>query len=161
MQIFTYPFISKLIYRYGNFPASIFLLSILYDSVSNLNISLFNLIPFLITLLLLYYMNKHYLMLYKIIPSKIEADAEKMVCSGFIFSRKSLTIFYSDIESLSGGIFDGKNYGIMKVCDGKSKVCIGFFNSLKNVRNLEKIILAKVNKDIYEKSAEKIKAMKK
>ncbi len=160
MQVFTYPFISKLIYRFGNIPASALLLFILYDSVSGLNASLFNLIPFLITLLLLYYMNKHFLMMYKIIPSRIEADAEKIVCSGFIFSSKKLIIAYPDIESLSGGIFDGRNYGIMKVCDGKNKVCIGFFNSLNNVRNLEKIILAKVNKDIYEKSAEKIKAMK-
>ncbi len=161
MQIFTYPFLSKLIYRYGNILASIFLLSILYDSVSNLNASLFNLIPFLIALLMLYYLNKHYLMLYKILPSRIAADSEKLVCSGFIFSRKELTIIYSNIESLSGGIFDGKNYGIMKICDGRNKVCIGFFNSLRNSRNLEKIILAKVNKELYENAAEKIKAMRK
>ena len=93
-------------------------------------------------------------------PSKIEADAGRMTCSKFIFSRKILTIVYSDIESISGGIFEGKNYGLMRVCDGKNKICIGFFNSLTNVRALEKIILAKVNKEIYEKSAQKIKAMK-
>jgi len=100
-------------------------------------------------------------MLYKIIPFKIKADSEKLICSGFIFSRKELTIFYSNIESLSGGIFDGKSYGIMKVCDGKNKLCIGFFNNLINVRSFEKIILTKINKEIYENAAGKIKGMKK
>lgn len=93
-------------------------------------------------------------------PYKIEADAEKMKCSKFFFSEKEITIYYSDIKSLSGGIFDGKLSGFMKVCDGRNNICIGFFHSLQNVRALQKLILNKVDRKIYDKAAEKIKGMK-
>ncbi len=160
MQIFVYPSFSRLIYRFGNIPVTILLLSILITAVSNLDKSLINLIPFSLTALLIYFLNKHYLMLYKLVPFKIEADDEKMKCTKFFFSKKEITLYYSDIKSLSGGIFDGKYSGLMKVCDGKSNVCIGFFNSLNDVRSLQKIILKNVNRKIYDEAAEKIKKMK-
>ena len=160
MQTFTYPFISRLIYRFGNILLTFFLLILFITSATNLNVSLLNLIPFIITSLLIYFLNKNYLMLYKLMPFKIEADAEKMICSDFIFSKKVLTICYSDVESLSGGVFDGKSYGLMKVCDGKNKVCVAFYNSLKNSRTLEKIILARVDRKVYDIAAEKIKGKK-
>ncbi len=93
-------------------------------------------------------------------PYEIEADNEKMKCSNFFLSKKEFTIYYSDISSLSGGIFDGKYSGLMKVCDGKNNICIGFFQSLQNVRALQKLILNKVDRKIYDAAAEKIKNMK-
>lgn len=160
MQIFTYSFLSKIIYRLANIIITFFLLIILYTAGSNLDSSLLNIIPFIITALLIYYLNKHFLNLYKLMPYWIEADIEKMKCSNFFFSKKEITIYYSDIVSLSGGIFDGKNSGLMKVCDGKNNFCIGFFQSLQNVRALQKLILNKVDRKIYDIAAEKIKGMK-
>ena len=93
-------------------------------------------------------------------PYKIEADNEKIKCSKFFFSKKEITIYYSDIASLSGGIFDGKYSGLMNVCDGKNNICIGFFHSLQNARALQKLILNKVDRKIYDIAAEKIRAMK-
>lgn len=160
MQIFTYSFLSKIIYRFANILITFFLLIILYTAGSNLDSSLLNLIPFIITALLIYYLNKQYLNLYKLMPYEIEADNEKMKCSNFFLSKKEFTIYYSDISSLSGGIFDGKYSGLMKVCDGKNNICIGFFQSLQNVRALQKLILNKVDRKIYDAAAEKIKNMK-
>ncbi len=160
MQIFIYPFLSKFIYRYANIFMTLFLLIIFYTAGSNIDSSLLNLIPFIITALLIYYLNKHYLNLYKLMPYKIEADNEKIKCSKFFFSKKEITIYYSDIVSLSGGIFEGKYSGLMKVCDGKNNICIGFFQSLQDARSLQKIILNKVDRKIYDIAAEKIKRMK-
>jgi hypothetical protein len=89
-------------------------------------------------------------MLYKILPYRIEADDEKMFCSEFLLSPKTATIYYKDIESLTGGIYDGKMRGVMKVCDGKNKICIGFYNKIRNAKALETLILSKVKKEVYD-----------
>lgn len=110
--------------------------------------------------MLIFVLNKQYLNLYKILPYKIEADEEKMVCSDFFFSAKKITIHYKDINSLSGGIFEGKFGGLMKVCDGKNNVCIGFFGKMKNVKQLQTFILSKVERSIYDDVLNKVKARK-
>ena len=130
---FEYPIFCKLLYRYGNIPVTIILSIYLIMALINLERNLFFLVPIIITLLLIYFLNKHYLMLYKIIPYKIKADNEKIICTGFLFRRKGVVIFYKDIESLTGGMLSGKLSGVMKLCDGKNKICIGFYDKLKNV----------------------------
>lgn len=156
MQQFTYPYFFKLLYRYGNIPVTIILSIYLVPSVVNLDKNLLYLIPVILLLLMIYIVNKHYLNLYKIIPSKIEADEEKMICKDFIFSSKEFTIYYSDIESLKGGVFEGRSSGVMKVCDRKNQVCIGFFNRLKKVDKLQTLLLQKVSRKVYDDVLEKI-----
>jgi hypothetical protein len=94
-------------------------------------------------------------------PYKIEADDEKIICREFIFSEKEIVIKYKDIESLSGGIFNGKLRGIMKVCDGRNKICIGFSEKMKDSKKLITLILSKVNKEIYDSVIERLQALKK
>jgi hypothetical protein len=160
MESFTYSFSNKVLYRYGNIPVTMLLLIYLLTSVTNLNHSLIYLIPFLISAILIYFLNRHYLNLYKLLPYKIEADNEKIKCSKFLLSKKEITIFYSDIKSLKGGIFEGKVTGLMNVCDGKNNICIGFFNSLKNVKGLQTIILSKVNRSVYDEVVNKLQIKK-
>ena len=128
MRLFTYSYIYRLLYRYANIPVTIILSIYLVPSVVYLDKNLIYLIPVVLLLLMIYLLNRHYLTLYKIIPYRIEADGEKLVCTDFLFSKKEFTIYYNDIESLTGGIFDGRFTGVMKVCDKKNQVCIGFFN---------------------------------
>jgi hypothetical protein len=118
------------------------------------------LIPFLLSLFVIYYLNKSYINFYKLVPYKIEVDAEKLVCTEFIFKDKSITILIKDIDSISGGIFEGKYRGIMKVCDGKNKMCIGFFDRLNDSSKLVTLILSKVDKKIYDKVIEQIQSAK-
>jgi len=94
------------------------------------------------------------------VPYKIEVDDEKIICSHFLFRDKTITILIKDIESISGGIFDGRYRGLMKVCDGKNKLCIGFFDRLKNSSKLVTLILSKVDKKIYDKVIEQIQSSK-
>jgi len=160
MESFTYSFSNKLLYRYGNIPVTMLLLIYLLTSVTNLSHSLIYLVPFLISALLIYFLNRHYLNLYKLLPYKIDADDEKIKCSNFLLSKKEITIFYRDIKSLKGGIFEGKVSGLMNVCDGKNNICIGFFNSIKNVKRLQTIILSKVNRSVYDEVVNKLQLKK-
>ena len=156
MQLFTYSYIYRLLYRYANITVTIILSIYLVPSVVYLDKNLIYLIPVVLLLLMIYLLNRHYLTLYKIIPYRIEADEEKIVCTDFLFSKKEFTIHYNDIESLTGGIFDGRFTGVMKVCDKKNQVCIGFFNRLKNADKLQTILLSKVPRNVYDDVVERV-----
>ncbi len=150
MQKFEYSFIYKLFYRFGNIPVTLLLAVYLILAAVNLDKSLINLFPFAVSALLIFFLNRQYLKMYKILPYRIEADNDKLVCSDFLFSQKKIVIFHKDISTLSGGVFDGKITGIMKVIDGKNNVSVGFYNSIKNVRGLQTLILSKVQRSVYD-----------
>jgi hypothetical protein len=118
------------------------------------------LIPFLLSIFILYFLNKSYINFYKLVPYKIQIDEEKIICTDFLFRDKTVTIYIKDIDSISGGIFEGKYRGLMKVCDGKNKLCIGFFDRLHNSSKLVTLILSKVDKKIYDKVIEHIQSLK-
>lgn len=160
MQTFTYSFFWKITYRYGNLVVSLLLLLYIFPVALQLDKNLIFLLPFIISLLLLYYINKSYFTFYKLVPFIIEADEQKLVCKNFLFRNKTVTIFYKDIDSLTGGIFDGKYRGLLKVCDGKNKICIGFFDRMQNSSKLVTLILSKVDKNIYDDIINKLEAMK-
>lgn len=156
MEVFTYPFFFKIFYRYGNIPITLLLIIYLIPSVSFIDEKLIYLFPIIITFLIIYFLNKQFINFYKIVPYKISADESKIICQDFLFSKKEIVIYFDDIESLKGGIFEGKLRGILKVCDGKNKICIGYFNKLKNSQKLGTILLSKVNKNVYNEVITKI-----
>jgi hypothetical protein len=116
--------------------------------------------PVLVNLFIIYFLNRHYFNLYKILPYRIEADDEKIICSEFFLSKKEIVINYNDVVSLSGGIFENKLSGVMKVFDEKNNLCVGFYQRLNNSSKLATILLSKVNRDIYDRVLEKIKSGK-
>jgi len=160
-QTFVYPVFFRLLYRYGNIPVTFFLSIYLIPSVINLDKDLIFLLPVSVILILIYLINKRYLFLYQVVPYKITADEEKLICSNFFLSNKVTIIYYTDVENLSGGIFSGKLKGLMKVFDGKSKICIGFFDRIKNAKGLQTIILSKVNSEVYNNVVESVGLRKK
>lgn len=160
MQTFTYPIFWKFIYRYLNLMLTPMLIVYAVSVATLIDKNLIILIPFLLSLFVIYYLNKSYINFYKLVPYKIEVDAEKIVCTEFIFKDKSITILIKDIDSISGGIFEGKYRGMMKVCDGKNKICIGFFDRLNDSSKLVTHILSKVDKKIYDKVIEQIQSAK-
>jgi len=160
-QTFVYPVFFRLLYRYGNIPVTFFLSIYLIPSVINLDKDLIFLLPVSVILILIYLINKRYLFLYQVVPYKITADEEKLICSNFFLSNKVTIIYFTDVENLSGGIFSGKLKGLMKVFDGKSKICIGFFDRIKNAKGLQTIILSKVNSEVYNNVVESVGLRKK
>jgi hypothetical protein len=160
-KTFEYPVFFRLLYRYGNIPVTLLLSLYLVPSVINVDKDLLYLLPVVGILVLIYFVNRRYLYLHKVVPYKIEADEEKLICSEFFLRKKKLTIYYRDINELSGGIFSGKLKGLMKVYDGKSKICVGFFERIKGVKDLQTLILSKVNSEVYNKVVESVGLKKK
>lgn len=150
-----------LIYRFGNIPVTFFLSLYLISLGINLDAEWVYIVPFIITLLLIYFLNKHYLTLYKILPTKILADDEKIICSGFFLSKKEITIYYKNISELSGGIFSGRISGLMKIVDGENHYTIGFFHKLKYAKELETKILSKLERNLYDEVINRIGFKKK
>jgi hypothetical protein len=161
MQTFTYSLSYRIIYRFGNLPVSLLLFLVLISAVTNLSYSLFNIIPILITATLIYILNRQYLLLYKILPLQIEADKEKMVCSRFVTPSKKITIYYKNVASLEGGVFEGKTGGLMKIRDGQNQITVGLFNNIKNAKNLQTLILTYVRREVYDDVLKKINEKKK
>jgi hypothetical protein len=161
MQTFTYPFYTRIIYRYGNIAATVLLLLYLIPIIIGVDENRYLLIPLAASLFLIYFVNKKYLTLYKVMTYKIEANEDKLVCTDFVFSERVVVIYFEDVESLSGGIFDGRLRGVMKVCDGKNQICIGFSDKIKDSKKLITLILSKVKKEVYDEVIEKLQALKK
>jgi hypothetical protein len=157
---FTYPFLFRVIFRYGNIIITPLLLLYTIPLVTFLDEKIILAFPLLVNLFLIYFLNRHYFNLYKILPYLIESDDEKITCSEFFLSKKDIVIYYNDVASLSGGIFENKISGVMKVCDRKNNLCIGFYQRLNNSGKLATIILSKVNRELYDIVLEKIKSGK-
>ena len=151
MQTFTYSFFYKFVFRFGNIFVTVLLLLHLVPVVYNIDQNILLLLPLVISIIIIYVVNKNYLNYYKLLPYKIEADEEKMICSNFLFSKRVVTIRYEDIELLRGGIFDGKLSGILKVGDGKNNVQIGFSQKINSSGKLISLILSKVSKELYNR----------
>ena len=159
MQSFTYPLLWKFIYRYGNLVITPLLLLYALSLVTLIDKNLIILIPFLLSIFILYFLNKSYINFYKLVPYKIQIDEEKIICTGFLFRDKTVTIYIKDIDSISGGIFEGKYRGLMKVCDGKNKLCIGFFDRLHNSSKLVTLILSKIMLKSLMKKNQRLKSL--
>ncbi|RPI65517.1 MAG: hypothetical protein EHM47_18705 [Ignavibacteriales bacterium] len=156
MQTFTYPWFFRLLYRYGNIPANILLLFYLYLSAEGLDDNLLNIVSLLLIMTIIYFLNKQYFSLYKILPYRIDADNEKITGSDFLFSKKKISFLYSEISDLKGGIFEGRLSGVMRIYNGNTGSSMGFFNKIKNADKLQTLILSKVKREIYDQVIEKI-----
>lgn len=155
-QTFNYPFLFGLLYKYGNIVVTFLLVFYTAPIVFYVDQNYILLIPLVISLLLIYLVNRQYFTLYKILPYKIEADDEKLVCSNYFFSKEAITIYYEDIESLKGGMFENKMAGIMKVYDRKNSVTLGFYTKLNSSSRLVTIILSKVKKELYDEVLDRL-----
>ncbi len=155
-QTFKYPFLFKIIFRYGNIIITPILLVYTISMIAFLEQQIILTFPLLINIVIIYFLNRHYYRLYRILPYQIEVDEDKITCSNFFLSKKEIIIYYKDISSLTGGIFDNKISGLMKVCDDRNSVCIGFYHRLSNSSKLATIVLSKVNRELYDRVLERI-----
>ncbi|WP_337866723.1 hypothetical protein [Ignavibacterium sp.] len=156
METHTYSFFIKILYRYGNLFITFLMILNLIPLVIYVDKNAYLIIPIIITLLIIYFTNKFYFLLYKTFPFKIISDEEKLTCTDFMFRSKEVIIYYKDMKSISGGIFEGRLSGIMKVCDGRTNICISFSHRIKNTTKLIATILSKVDKKIYDEKIESL-----
>jgi hypothetical protein len=94
--------------------------------------------------------------LYKILPYRIEIDDKKIVCSQFYKKDKTVTIYFSGIEKLKGGIFYGRSKGLM-IIEGENSM-VGFFHHLTNANIFIATLLQNVPSEVYKQIETKIKS---
>jgi hypothetical protein len=160
IQEFTYSIFFRFFYRYSNFVVTILLILYSAPLIANLDDNKILFVPLIITLIVVYFINRHFFNLYKILPYKITADDEKIICTDFFASKKKMIIYYKDIAKLEGGTFDNKISGIMKVCDS-NRACFGFYHKIYNINKLVTIILSKVKRELYDEMIEKLNKRRK
>jgi hypothetical protein len=157
METFKYPFILKLIYRYGNIPLSILLLFYLVISVSEMNLYWYYVIFVIINLGILILLNRYYFRTYKSFPFTIRINNEKMICSNFFLSKRSVEVYHCNINNIYGGIFDGYRGGPVYMNDSKQNITIGFYQQAGQFHQMFRIILQNINEELYNTLKEKVK----
>jgi hypothetical protein len=155
MKTFKYNLIPKIIYRYANIPANLILVFYLLASVLGLSNDWKFIFPLLITIMLLYVLNKFYLKMYKSFPFNIQIDNVKMICSDFVINNRNIVIELSDILKIKGGIFSGRAY--MPLYISTDKIKLGISPHIKDYNKLLTIILTNVSKELYESLLDDIK----
>lgn len=153
---YRYNILIKFIYSYGNFLISFLMIINIAVFIPQVKTSSLFYFPILVALLVLFLVNRFYFLLYKTFPLEISADEEKLVCEKFIFNKQRKEIvYYKDIKTLSGGIFEGRLNGMMKITD-KNNISIAFSHRITESSNLIAKILSKVDKKIYDLAIENL-----
>lgn len=158
MTTHTYPFIARLIYRWANIPLTIILIFYLIVYIIATFYQWYYIIAVIFELAILYFLNRHYIRGYKLFPYKISIDNEKMICENFFFSKKSHTIYHSDISKITGSIFSGNKARPLYIYDEKNNVTIGLRVHLNGYNQVLTKILSNVSKELYDSLLEDVKA---
>lgn len=160
MQTFKYPFLSKLIYRFGNFPVTLLLL-LHFVSASYLVQERWYYVFFaLFDLAIMILMNRYYLRTYKFFPFRIEADDEKFICSDFFMSDKKIEMRYKDISKISGGIFSGHPTKPIFIHSEKLGIKFGIYSHVEGMQKFFTLILKSIDHGLYVELMREIENLK-
>ncbi len=124
MQLFKYSFMVKFIYKYANIPASLILFFYLFASAFGITTDWKFIFPLIITIILIYVLNRFYIRIYKTFPFRIEIDNSKMICSDFVINNRKVEIFHSEINEIKGGIFSGRVYMPLYITTDKHNISV-------------------------------------
>jgi len=150
-HVFTYNGFLKTVYRLGNIPVSMILALYIIPFLFNPSSRTVDIVFFSAVVVIFLIVNSFFFKIWRIVPFKIHALDDRLVCSGFFLSSESKELFYSDIENLKGGTFSGKFNGIMIAESIEKNIQIGFFAKLTNVRLLEAILINRAPQPVYDK----------
>ena len=150
MITFKYSLFSKIIFRYANIPATLFLLLYLVSSFLYIFQEWYYIFPFLLNLIIIIIMNRYYLRSYKLFPYKVEINNEKMICSDYFYKSKHHEINLSDIDLIEGGSLSGTPAKPIYIHTEKEDLLIGLSPHMKNHNKLVTIILSNVRQEVYD-----------
>ncbi len=151
MITFKYSPVSKIIYRYANIPITLFLLLYMVSSFVFMFKEWFYVFPFLLNLIIIITLNRHYFRTYKFFPFRIDINNEKMVCKDYFKKSKHIEINLIDIDEIEGGVLSGTPAKPIYIHDSKSDTVVGISPHIKNSNKLVTIILSNINKPLYDK----------
>lgn len=149
-QTFQYSLLMKLIYRYANIPVTLLMLAYLFPIIVTYKGEYLQIVSILFLVLIITAINIFFIKNYSVIPYVIKTDDTKITISGFLANDRTEEILYSSIKNLSGGIFEGRINGLLKVHYGEEKY-FAFFQKIKNAKLLQAILLSKVERQLYDK----------
>jgi uncharacterized protein YegP (UPF0339 family) len=147
MITFRYTFLPRLLYRYSVIPVNLLLLFYLFVSILVIERDWKFIFPLLINVIILYILNRFYLKMYKSFPFQIKANNEEIICSDFVFKKKSFAIRHIDIVEIKGGIFSGRMFAPLYI--STKDITIGISQHIKNYNELLKIILSNIPSKLY------------
>ena len=160
MQTFKYSLQAKFFYRYGNIPLTILLLIYLGASIFGFLTHWYFIFFIAINSAIILWLNKYYVKTYKQFPFSITADNERMLCSDFLFTPKTLEINLADIDNITGGVFNGYPTRPTYIHDGRQNLTIGFYSSSGKLNELLLIIIKNINEDLYQQLIDKMKKLR-
>jgi hypothetical protein len=157
MKTFKYSLISKLVYRYGNIPVTIILVTYVTVLFPEIFSHWYYIFFAVINLFLIVALNKYFIMTYKIFPFKISADNQRILCSDFFLSNKTTEIQFQNIDWIKGGIFSGYPTQPIYLHDSTQNKRIGIYVNTNELKQLLQIILQNINGNLYKDLLEKIR----
>ena len=157
MITYKYSFFTKLFYRYGNIPLSILLLIYLGSSIIGILTHWYFIFFAAINLAIIVWLNRYYLRTYKLFPFTISADNERLVCSDFFFTSKTVEIKFENIDKITGGIFSGYTTRPVYIHDEIQNITIGFYPSAEKFNELLLTIVKNINEGLYQQLIDKMK----
>lgn len=160
MKTYRYSFLSKLLYRYGNIPLTFLLLIYLATSAIGFFSHWYFIFFFFVNLTIIVWLNKYYIKTYQHFPFTISADNEKMICSSFFFSKRSVEIKFSDIDEIRGGIFSGFQTRPIYIHDSRQNITVGFYSQVGDFKQLLTTILKNIPQELYDKLLQEMKGEK-
>jgi hypothetical protein len=160
MQTFKYSLPAKLFYRYGNIPLTILLLIYLWASIIGFLTQWYFIFFVAINSAIIVSLNKYYVRTYKQFPFSIKADNEKLICSDFLFTSKTLEIRIADIDKITGGVFNGYPSRPTYIHDERESITIGFYSSSGKLNELLLIIIKNINENLYQQLIDKMKNLR-
>lgn len=160
MVIYKYSLFAKLIYRYGNIIATLFLSVHFFTSIIIMFEKWYFVFFALINGFFIFLINKYFIKTYRLFPFQISADNEKLICQNFLFSKKEVTISLSDIEKITGGIFSGYPTRPIYIYDGKQKLTIGFYSHVGKFQSLLTMMLKNIPQPLYNRLLDTMKELR-
>lgn len=160
MIIYKYSFFAKLMYRYGNIPLSILLLIYLGASIIGMLTHWYFVFFAVINIAIIVWLNRYYIKTYKLFPFTISADNERLVCSDFFFTSKTVEIKFENIDKITGGIFNGYPTRPVYIHNSIQNITIGFYSSAGKFNELLLTIVKNINEGLYQQLIDKMKELR-
>jgi hypothetical protein len=157
MNKFEYTPASKFMCRYAIAPLNLILLMALIVQVMNIGSQPLSIIIVIVCAAILFMANIHFYRSYSILPFLIVADHEKLTASNFMRGKETIKIKYSDIDSVSGGVFGYNRKGLIFLHDGVQNISICIHPTIINVDGLVRIIIDNVNSDLRDEMITRLK----
>lgn len=153
-MVFNYHFLYRILYQFGNIPATLAILFYLLN-VLQPGKTIHQLYAGIILIILLV-VNRYFMYLYRIIPYQIEIRNGEIIASKFFLSKKEVRFRPEMIKKIEGGIFDARYGSLIKIYTGKAKPEIAFFLKMNNSRELQDFLLRNIDKRLYNAIVEKL-----